>query len=54
MVEIELTEDQALFLANILSETTDEGPEGYGWKSTELEDLITIIDDAISDSQGTD
>lgn len=48
-VVLELTVKQAKKLSDILTFCCeDEGPKGAGWKSEELEQLIAIVDKAIS------
>ena len=46
-LEVELTEDQAELLTDILSDHWDEGPEHAGWQSNELSALSGLISEAI-------
>lgn len=41
---ISLTDYEMELLTDALGNHFDRGPEGYGWQSPELEDLIKVID----------
>lgn len=43
---IRLTDEQYHFLCETLMFHSDEGPEGEGWKSAELEELCAVIERA--------
>lgn len=48
MINIELTRKQLLFLYESLLSYTDEGPDGEGWPSPELNELRSLIERAVS------
>lgn len=50
MINIELTEDQYDLLKGLIWSSQDEGPEGHGWKSEQLQELADLIDSAGEDN----
>lgn len=44
MKAIILTDKQHQELVDILNDHCDCGPTGYGWKSTELQELIEVVE----------
>lgn len=47
MKAITLTDKQHKKLVDVLDNTCDEGPTGYGWNSQELDELIEIVSLAV-------
>lgn len=52
MKTITLTNQEAELLDEILGSYQDEGPEGYGWASSELKALRETVEKQISAERG--
>jgi len=48
---LNLTLKQLELLYEVLENTTDEGPVNEGWKSTELNHLVTLVHDTLQEER---
>jgi hypothetical protein len=48
-ITFQLEREAAEYLVEVLSNTTDDGPDGAGWKSDELCRLIAALEEALSE-----